>query len=325
MSWIPLTYPNYNLASGTRFPNQVKYKNNASYEFWERSLFQRAMSAIEWEGWPENWDGQVRDFFYYCLFRFGVVGVFDRAETGLTFQPGTLYGQDLYYQPTEFIVANPALPDVKRLKINEECALIKLTPDYCGIWDIISYYAVKLSLLDTALDMSIINNKFAFFLAAKNKAAAKTLKKIFDKVNAGEPAVVYDTKLLNDDTDQTEPWQFWERKNLKESYLTTDQLQDFQTLINNFDSEIGIPSLPYQKAERMVTQEASMRTLDSVSRSTVWIRTLKASLETVNEMFKTDLRVKLRFDPDEMEGGADDGEADTDRPGAVEPAGQQPV
>lgn len=321
--YTPLNYESINLIDGTRFPSQVKYRNSAAYAYWERSLFQRAVSAIEWTGWPEEWDGMIQDFFKYCLFRLGHVAVFDRAESGITFQPCTLYGQDLYYQPTEALISNPAIPQSLRLRIGEECALIKLTPDYMGNWDIIDRYASKLSMLDTAIDMSIVNNKFAFFLAAKNKAAAKTLKKIFDMVNSGVPAVVYDSKMLNDDTDQTEPWQFWERKNLKESYLTTDQLMDFQTIINNFDAEIGIPSLPYQKKERMVTDEASMRTLDSVSRTTVWIETLSKSLEEVNSMFGTSLQARLRFDPEEMEGGADDGgsEDHADRPGDVQADG----
>lgn len=323
--YLPYYAKQINLVNGTNIPAQVKTTNNYSFAYWERSLFQRAASAIEWDGWPEEWDSRTQDFFIYCLFRNGFLAVFDRAEYGRVFQPCTLNGYDFYYQPTEALICNPALPTSLRLEIGTECELIKLTPDYMGVWDIIAYYAAKLATLDTAIDMSIINNKFAFFLAAKNKAMAKTLKKIFDLVNSGVPAVVYDSKLLNDDTDQTEPWQFWERKNLKESYLTTDQLQDFQTLINNFDSEIGIPSLPYQKAERMVTQEASMRTLDSVSRSTVWVRTLKASLEEVNAHFGMDLKAKLRFDPEEMGGGADYGEVNSDRAGAVEPAGEQPV
>lgn len=319
--YLPLYARQINIADGTYFPSQVKTRNNRAYGYWERSLFQRAASAIEWEGWPEDWDAMTQDFFQYCLFRFGFVCVFENSAYGRVFQPCTLYGYDIYYQPTEALVTNPELGSL-RLGIGSDCELIKLTPDYMGVWDIIDYYAGKLSTLDTAIDMSIINNKFAFFLAAKNKAMAKTLKKIFDKVNSGEPAVVFDSKLLNDDTDQTEPWQFWERKNLKESYLTTDQLQDFQTLLNNFDSEVGIPSLPYQKKERMVTDEASMRTLDSVSRSTVWIRTLKASLEAVNEHFNMDLQARLRFDPDEMGGGAENGEANTAGPGELAAAGE---
>ena len=323
--YLPYYAKQLNLVNGTNIPAQVKATNNYSFTYWERSLFQRAASAIEWEGWPEEWDSRTQDFFIYCLFRNGFLAVFDRAEYGRVFQPCTLNGYDLYYQPTEALVCNPALPTSLLLGIGTDCELIKLTPDYMGVWDIITYYAAKLATLDTAIDMSIINNKFAFFLAAKNKAMAKTLKKIFDMVNSGVPAVVFDSKLLNDDTDQSEPWQFWERKNLKESYLTTDQLQDFQTLLNNFDSEIGIPSLPYQKAERMVTQEASMRTLDSVSRCTVWIRSLQASLEEVNAHFGMDLKAKLRFDPEEMEGGADNGETDPAGPGELAAAGEESI
>lgn len=322
--YLPYYAKQINLIDGTRSPSQIKYRNTGAYEYWCRSLFQRAVSALEWSGWPEEWDGMIQDFFKYCLLRFGFVAVFERAESGLTFQPCTLYGYDLYYQPTEVLIANPAFPESLRLRIGEECALIKLTPDYMGNFDVIDRYASKLSMLDTAIDMSIINNKFAFFLAAKNKAAAKTLKKILDMVNSGIPAVVYDSKLLNDDTDQTEPWQFWERKNLKESYLTTDQLQDEQTILNNFDAEIGIPALPYQKKERLITTEADTKSLDSVSRASVWIDTLTESLKEVNSMFGCNLSVKLRFDP-QQEGEQDNGtgEDNADRPGDVPAAEQQ--
>ena len=148
-----------------------------------------------------------------------------------------------------------------------------------GVWDIIWYYAEKLSVMDNAINMSLINNKFAFFLGARNKTASNALKKMLDLVNKGEPAVVYDMKLLNDPTDKEMPFQQWQRDNLKNSYLTTDQLADFQTLLNNFDAEVGIPSIPYQKKERMVTDEATMRTFDAKARSLTWFNTLKTSID----------------------------------------------
>ena len=88
-------------------------------------------------------------------------------------------GYDFYYQPTEAIISNPRYD--ARLKIGEECEILKLTPDYFGIWDIISYYSEKLSVLDNAINMSLINNKFAFLLGARNKAAGEALKKMLDK------------------------------------------------------------------------------------------------------------------------------------------------
>ena len=58
-------------------------------------------------------------------------------------------------------------------------------PDYRGIFDTISYYAEKLSTLDNAINLSIINSKFAFMIAAKNKACAEAIKKMLDRINKG--------------------------------------------------------------------------------------------------------------------------------------------
>lgn len=312
MQYIPLNYNEINVAAGTYNPSMVKAYNNATFAFWERSLFQRACSVLQFE-LPEDWQGEVKDFFLYCLFKYGYVAVSEDAKFGKYFQPANLTGINFYYQPTKALIANPMLN--VELEIGKECELIKLTPDYRGIWDIIQYYAEKLSVLDNAINMSLINNKYAFFMGARNKAAGEAIKKMFDKVNKGEPAVVYDMKLLNDPTDKAEPWQFLERKDLKSSYLTTDQLMDFQTLLNNFDAEVGIPTVPYQKKERMVTSEADSRIIDSTSRSTIWLETLTSSLKAVNAHYGLNISVKLRFELPENGEEVSDGNSkdNTDR------------
>ena len=53
----------------------------------------------------------------------------------------------------------------------------------------------------------------------------------------------------------------------------------------------------------MVTSEAESKQLDSTSRCTVWMRTLKESLKNCNELFGTNISVKMRFD---IKGGVDD-------------------
>lgn len=290
----PLNYEQINNIEGHLQPSMLKYCNSVTYAYWQRSLFQRAISTIDFKNLPDNWQGSVKDFFYWCIFAYGYVGVFDSDEFGLSFQPGALYGFDFYYQPTEFIVANPKLN--RRFKLHDEAEIIKLTPDYRGIWDIISYYAMLLSALDSGINMSIVNNKFAYLMGAKNKAAAESLKKIFDKIAAGEPAVIFDQNLLpNDSQSKEEPWSFLERTNMKQSYLTTDQLMDRQTLLSAFDAEIGIRSLPYNKKERLVTAEAESRDQDSTARLMVWKATLDSSLKLVNDMFGTSIEAALTY------------------------------
>ena len=317
MGYRPLNYEQINNINGFLQPSMMKYCNSVTYAYWQRSLFQRAISTIDFKNLPETWKASVRDFFYWCIFAYGYVGVFDNEEFGLSFQPGRLKGFDFYYQPVEFIVANPKLKGMSgRFTIHEDCEIIKLTPDYRGIWDIISYYAMLLSALDSGINMSIVNNKFAWLLGAKTKAAAESLKKAIDKINSGEPAVILDSSLLlqQDPQSKDEPWSFLERTNLKQSYLTTDQLMDRQTLLSAFDAEIGIKSLPYNKKERLVTAEAESREQDSTARLDVWKATLDSSLELVNKMFDLNIKAELTY-----EGGESDAPVknDTDRDGIV--------
>ena len=67
MRYTPLNYDQLNAIEGTYFPSMVKSYNNKTFAYWERSLFQRAASVIESE-LPAEWIGDVRDFFYYCIF-----------------------------------------------------------------------------------------------------------------------------------------------------------------------------------------------------------------------------------------------------------------
>ena len=291
--YAPLNFDKINLINGSYTPSQVKNLDNATFAFWERALFQRAISVLKIT-LPKDWNGDIKDFFNYCLFRLGYVAVFNHEKYGLIFQPCSLSGYDIFYRPTDCLVTSPALTETLNLKIGKDCGILKICPDYMGIWDIIAYYAEKLSLLDNAINISLINNKYAFMLVAKNKAAGEALKKMLDRINQGEPAVVADISLKNDPNDKTEPWQFWDRGNIKDSYMTTQQLSDFRTILNNFDNEIGIVTLPLEKKERMITSEAEGYENDTKSRVRVWVETFNESAIAVNKMFGTDIKAELK-------------------------------
>lgn len=295
MEYIPLNYDQINLIAGTFTPSSIKPCNNKSYSYWQRSLFQRAVSVISIEDLPTEWHGNVKDFLYYCLFKFGFVAMFKNYRFGVSFQPCTLEGYDFYYQPTEALISNPKL-NVK-LKIHKECEILKVCPDYIGIWDIISRYAQRLSELDPAIDMAIINSKYSIIMGASNKAGAKFLEKMIDKVNEGDPAVIFDTSVLlpADPTTKEDIIKDYSR-NVKDTYIGTELLQDFSTILNEFDTEIGIPTLPYQKKERMVTDEALSKQSDATSRSHVWVETMNSCFKLINPLLGTNMKAVHNYD-----------------------------
>ena len=298
-----------NLVNSFVTPTTVKYADSAAYAFWLRSFYERLLSTIDFQ-LPEQWQGEISDFFKWCLVTCGYVAIFDTEkfddadDLGLVFQPGSLGGISFYYQPTYILISNPKFN--KRLELHEDCELLKMTPDYLGLWDIIHRFALECSLMDPGINMSLINNKYAKLFFAKDKAAAATIQKAFDLINRGEPGIVLDEGLANDRNKEA-PFQFWVEEDLQKNYITDRQLQDIQTIINQFDAEIGIPTVPYQKKERMVTKEADSKEEDSRARCTTWIRCLEASKKQTVKMFpklENSLNFTLTFpeeDPDDPE------------------------
>lgn len=302
--YTPLTYNEINLIEGNYTPSGVLNYDNYIYRFWCRSLFQRAASVFKWI-LPDEWQGNVKNYLLANLYAYGYVAVFERDDLGIVFSPTNLQGLNFYRQPTHALITNHMIPTGLNLEIGVDCELLQLTPDYHGIYDIISYHAEKLACMDSAINMSIINSKFAWLFAAKNKTAAQAFKIIFDQIQEGKPAVFFDKAILNDGKDKSEPYQFVERMHVKESYIVSDLLQDFQTILNNFDSEIGIPTVPYAKKERMVTSEADSRFIDSSSRSSVWYDCLKSSIDKIHSLYpELQLDVSKRYN---IEGGVSDG------------------
>ena len=302
--FYPLNYDGINLIEGTYQPSSIKNRNNLSFDFWVRALFERAQCAIIFE-LPDFWQGDKMDFWYYCLYKYGYLSVqdltkidrIDAQQIGMCFNPVGLTGRDFYYSPVKAILSNPMLNDSLELKIGEECAIVKLTPSYMGIWDIIEFYADKLSNLDNAINMSIINNKFAYILAGKTKGAVAALKKMMDKINQGNPAVFIDQRIMNDRESKDTPFQFLQRDNLKQSYLTTDQLMDLHTILSDFDAEIGIPTVPYQKKERETEYESKSKIADGLSRLLTWKRCLTSSLDNVNRLYpELGISFRLRWE-----------------------------
>ena len=301
-----MNWDDMNFIEGHINPSSKKYLNNEAFRYWFRALFERACSVMKFS-LPDEWSGSVKDFFYYSLFLKGWLMVTELPEYGKVFQPANFgAGRNIYYQPTSVLLTNPYFEDTelqdKEFEIGKDCEILKLTPNYEGIFPIISYYAEELAFVKSDIDMATVNAKLAYILGAKTKAAGEAIKKIIDKINMGDIAAVYDQRLTNSPDDKDIPLQFLDLSNI--AFKSVDSIEkllmDMQTTLNNFDTEIGIPTLPFQKKERMVTSEAESKIVDSTSRSVVWLNTLKDSMKAVNSHYGLSLDVELRFDPDTM-------------------------
>ena len=141
--------------------------------------------------------------------------------------------------------------------------------------------------------------RFAYIVAANTPAAAATIKAIFDARNSGKPLMVFDKeKLKNKDAsvsalDNTEPIEVFDLE-VGKNYITDKLLLDYRAIMHEYDMEIGIPNNPYEKAERLVTNEIESNSAETVARSTYWMDCLERSIRLTKTVYP-DLDVSVKF------------------------------
>ena len=273
-------------------PSTVHVKESGLTNFFKDYLLKKLLSQYIFK-LPKTWD---KDYFRYTLFMGGYLAVLDTNEFGVIPQFGALSGYNVFYRPTNVIVANPCIAGTQERQINVDCTIIKLTPNYKGIWDIIDYYGDMLALCAESVGVNLINTHLAYVFTAANKTAAEAFKKLFDRIASGEPAVVQDKNLLNDDG--TPAWQAF-NQNLTQVFIAPEILDSMNTIEDQFDSLVGIPNANLDKRERLITDEVNANNADTMLLRDIIFESISEGLDDTRKMFgftKRDLNVKLRYD-----------------------------
>ena len=274
-------------------PSTVHSQDNATAWYFRRYLIQKILSVFEFDGIPETWS---KDYFLYTLFVWGFIAVVETDKFGVIPQHCSLFGYDVFYRPTNVTIANPLLRGILQPQIGVNCELIKMQPDYGSCWDIVSYYGDLLSLASESLAVNIVNSKLAYVFACDNKTVAESFKKMYDKLNEGNPAVFADSKLFDE---SGEPLWTTFQNNLKQNYVAGDMLDDMLKIDARFCTEIGIPNVNLAKASGVTDNEVEANNIDTRSKVSLWLETIKDGLDKVNDMFDLNLSVKLRFEGSE--------------------------
>ena len=288
----PFDYQTLNYYNASRSPSTVHVKNTRLRRYFRKYLFQKAISVFKWK-LPEEWD---KDYFLYTLFGLGYIAVVDTDQYGVICQGGALGGYNLYYRPSYIIITNPLIKGTITANLDTDCALIKLQPDYGSIMDLVGYYADQLAIAAESLGINMLNVKSGTVFGAESKAKAESYKKMYDTLSDGDPAVVIDKKLLDD---QGKPTWFPFTQHIKESYVVTDILSDMRKIESMFDTDIGIPNANTDKRERLITDEVNANNVETATRCELWLETLRKGIDKANSKYGLDISVDWRVNPGE--------------------------
>lgn len=285
---IPFYYDYQNAIDSSIQPSTIHVHDNALAAYIKRYLLFKVFSVFKFSI-PKDWN---MNFFRYTTFILGHGCVVNTDKFGIIFQNCGLFGYNVNYQPTHAIVTNPLLTGILQPKIGKQTEIIKINDDYGGIYDIINYYGDLMALAAETSATNMLNSKTAFLYGATGKALAETIKKAYDKFASGEPLIVVD-KNLYDENGKLQLEMFQQK--VRETYIAGDVLADMRKIEIEFDTKIGIPNANTEKRERLITDEVNANNVETECLSDVWLENLKDSFKRVNDMFGLDLQVEKRY------------------------------
>lgn len=277
-----------NLSASSFFPSVIG-KDSLTYRYFIRTLLQMAMAPAELTV-PDDWP---LPFVLYMLYARGYGAIVDTDEFGLIFNPCTLSGYDVFYQPKYISINNPLLtnPKYSSLEIGKDCAVIKLRPDYGSVMDTVCYYAGQLATAAGSLNSNLINSRLAYVFMCDSKTISESFKRLYDDIASGLPASFADKKLFDDEGNLKVQML---SQNTAGMYLGLDILETMRGLMNAFGSTIGIPNANIMKKERLNSREVSANAFETASIPLVSEEVIQLDIEEAIRIFPA-LSGKLSF------------------------------
>lgn len=250
MSGAPFAYDYINVSESVLQPSTMWIAGTAAARYHRRQLYHLVSSVLKFTQ-PAQWESWSADYLPACLLCLGRVAILRTDRYGVIPQQCGLGGYGVLYQPTEAIISNP-LFRTRELAIGSMCTVVKLRPDWGGIYDTVAHYANLLALSDEALAINLLNSRLSYVFTAGEKSTAEALKKLYDKIASGEPAAVIDRHLVNDDGSPS--WASF-TQDLRQQFISPEIVNVRRSILESFLHEVGVPTANVQKKERLNVDE----------------------------------------------------------------------
>lgn len=288
MANAPFYYDYINTVQSTKQPANMHILNTETGRFYQRYLLKKALAVFKWK-LPEWWD---ENYFLYVLYCRGFVAVFDTMKYGVIPQECGLQGYNVFYRPTDVVIANPLLGETRK-KIDSDCVLMQLQPDYMGVLDLCGHYAEKMALASSAINQNLWHTKIATVFFAGSDAEQQSVKKAYDRMTDGTPMVVVHKNLR--DADGNLKYEVFNR-DVKQSYIISDLIADLRKIEAEFDTRIGVPNANTDKRERLIKDEVNSNNVETVILSDMWMDSIQDGIKKIRDMFGLEISCERRYD-----------------------------
>lgn len=276
------------------------------YDYWYFKLLNLVINMFDYDNLPS---GISRRDLEINLIMTGHAVVVSKKD-GTLFTPLTsVFGYDQYYQPVWATFANPVFVTAKKYTIGEDCEIIYnnslqdsiyyIKAD-SGLSTFVGRYARQLADIEATANIYSVNSRLVSIPVSNDNSVIESLKAFFTNLSFGKRAIVTDSNIIenfrNVDINRT---------GIKDGI--NDWLIARDKILEQFFRDLGIRMNNQKKAQVNSEEVESNDQLLLISADDM-LKTRKGGIEKVNNMFGTNITVKLNplYNIKNVEGGETD-------------------
>lgn len=245
-------------------------------------MLARTQSMFDYEGLPETIPARNLEIMLQLngnVFFTEVDGSYYVFTGGLGGEP------DVYYEPTIYTVANPALKYSANLKIGDDGILIRSDSYGVGLLPMMQKYAALLVENDFTMRIADINARLAFLLSAADDRTEKSAKLFLERIVNGEMGVISDSAFL--ESLKVNP------AGNENSTRMTDLIEYQQYLKAAWFNDLGINANYNMKRESISPDEAQLNDDALLPLIDDMLEQRELALKKINEKYGLNISVKL--------------------------------
>lgn len=275
-----------------------------------KQFFRMTNQMFKWINLPETIPARILEAY---LQWYGQICFTEVEGKYYVFFGGVGSTPNEYYEPTEFIVANPYLNFNKSLKIGEECVLMRNDSYYMGLLPMMERYAKQIVENDISILDAQWNMRIQSLIVANNDTAKKTADIYLEEIKKGKPGIILNRSLMENGL-ETKPF-----ASAGTSNGLSQLIEMHQYLKASLLGELGLNANFNMKRERINTAESELNQDALLPLVDDMLAMRKKACEEINAMYGLNIDVEknsswkeeemideeLPIETEETEGGAE--------------------
>ena len=245
-------------------------------------MLARTQSMFDYENLPETIPARNLEIMLQLngnVFFTHVDGSFYVFTGGLGGEP------DVYYEPTIYTVANPALKYSANLKIGEDGVLIRSDSYGIGLLPMMQKYAALMVENEFTMRIADINARIPFLLSAADDRTEKSARVFLERIVNGEMGIISDSAFLESLKVNT--------AGNENSVRMTDLIEYQQYLKAAWFNDLGINANYNMKRESISPNEAQLNDDALLPLIDDMIESREKALDEINKKYGLNIKVRL--------------------------------